>query len=292
VTDEKPIAELEEEGAIERLVDGLNRRRDIDPVEELGELLEEPFVRGYLESIGYLALANEPLALSFEVKERLLGALEAEGALEEEAGSVLIPFAPQRSAAGEPRTGSWSAWPLRLAATLALALLGLSAWQLLRLDRQEQAIARLSTQLRETEQQSVQLAELRNQLADVQDKLGVVTSPAVEVCSLSPVGDDPLQPQSRGTLYVAADHQHWYLKVDGLRPCPEDSAYQLWFITAGGRPVSAGTFDVRTGARLELSSETMPAGTTAVRITIEPLSGSPQPSGPSVLYGDEVMRIL
>jgi hypothetical protein len=283
---------LEDEGTLESLLDGLNRRRDIDPVEELGELLEEPRVKEYLETIGLLALANEPLAPSPEIEERLVEALEGKSALPETVDTVPLLFARESSPSDEARTGFRSGWPLRLAATLALALLGLSGWQMLQLDRQEQSIAQLSSQLREAEEQSVQLAELRSQLAEVQDKLGVVTSPAVEVCSLNPVGEDPLQPQSRGTLYVAADHQHWYLKVDGLRPCPQDSAYQLWFITAGGRPVSAGTFDVKKGARLELRSETMPTGTNAVLITVEPLGGSPQPSGPSVLYGDEVMRIL
>ncbi len=292
MTDERSIEGPKDEGVIALLVDGLNCKRDIDPVEELGELLDEPRGRDYLEAIGLLALANEPLAPSPEIEERLLGALQGEGGSLEAVGKVPLPFAPPRSASGASRAGGRSGWPLRLAATLALALLGLSGWQLLQLDRQERAIARLSSQLREAEQQSVQLAELSSQLADVQDKLGVVTSPAVEVCSLNPVGDNPLQPQSRGTLYVAADHQHWYLKVDGLQPCPQGSAYQLWFITAGGRPVSAGTFDVKAGARLELSSETMPAGTRAVQITVEPLGGSAQPSGQSVLYGDEVMRIL
>ena len=63
-------------------------------------------------------------------------------------------------------------------------------------------------------------------------------------------------------------------------------------MTDTGAMVSAGTFDPRPGIRTELTSETMPGGTVAVSVTLEPLGGSAEPSSPPLLYGDEVMRIL
>ena len=293
MTDETRTENPQEERALERLLEGLSRvEADADPVEALGELLNEPLPRAYLETIGLLGCANGPMAPSPEVRERLLLALKAEGASAGGAPAVPLPFVREPAVAAAAPVESWSRWPLRLAATVALALLGLSGWQLVRLEQQRQTIARTTGELRDSRQQAAELAELRDQLQGVQAKLSVVTSSGVEVCNLNPVGEEPLQPRSRGALYVAADHQHWYLKLDGLNPSPEGRAYQLWFITEGGRPVNAGTFNAEPGVRLELSSETMPAGTVAVSITLEPVGGSPQPEGPPVLYGDEVMRIL
>ncbi|MGH9362849.1 MAG: anti-sigma factor, partial [Thermoanaerobaculia bacterium] len=67
--------------------------------------------------------------------------------------------------------------------------------------------------------------------------------------------------------------------------------YQLWFI-AGGKPVSAGTFDPEAGTPATLSARTMPAGTELAAITVEPAGGVPQPSGPMVLKGEEKVKIL
>ena len=120
----------------------------------------------------------------------------------------------------------------------------------------------------------------------------VLTSADVEVCNLMPAGTEPPQPQAGGALYVTADHKRWYLKIDGLDGSPEGRAYQLWFITEGGGPVSAGTFHAKPGVRLERISDEVPAGMIAVKVTLEPVGGSPEPTGPPVLYGDEVMRIL
>jgi anti-sigma-K factor RskA len=36
----------------------------------------------------------------------------------------------------------------------------------------------------------------------------------------------------------------------------------------------------------------MPAGTTAVAITLEPRGGMPRPTGPQVLYGDRLIEVL
>ena len=291
MTDENKTEDLKEEGAVEQLLNVLGRVvGDADPVAELGELVDEPLARAHMETFGLLGCANEPLVPSPEIKERLLSALKAEDV--DEAPAAPLPFVRERSAATDAPVEVASRWPLRLAATVALALLGLSGWQLLRLEQQKQTIARLTDQLRGAQQPVVALAELRDQLEAAQAKLTVITSPGVEVCNLKPVGENPLQPRSRGALFVAADHQHWYLKVVGLNRSPQGRAYQLWFITEAGHRVSAGTFHVEPGERRELSSETMPAGTIAVSITLEPAGGSPQPTGPPVLYGDEVMRIL
>lgn len=270
------------EGAPERLLDEL---RDED---------ERRVCREYLETIGLLAYEVEPRPLAPEVKGRLLAKLASSSRVSpseaEPARVASFPSTGQQAQAVE-RGARWHDWALPLAAGLVLALLGLSGWQYVQLEKQRQTIDRLAAQLDQAQGQINRLAETQGRLESVNSRLALVTSSGVEVCTLKPVGD-PAPAESRGVLFVASDHQHWYLKIDGLLPCPQGRSYQVWFITQEGVPVSGGTFDPKAGVRVELSSETMPAGTVAISITLEPAGGSPEPSGPSVLYGDEAMRIL
>jgi anti-sigma-K factor RskA len=105
----------------------------------------------------------------------------------------------------------------------------------------------------------------------------------------------PVEPSgarfARGVLYVAADHQHWFLKVVGLPPPAAGRGYQVWFVTAAG-PVSAGMLGPATAAGAELGSASMPAGVEAVAITLEPATGMPQPTGAQVLAGSQVNQLL
>ncbi len=88
-------------------------------------------------------------------------------------------------------------------------------------------------------------------------------------------------------LYVADDHQHWYLRARNLPAPGEGRAYQLWFLV-GNDPVHAGTFELQ-GDEAVMSSPTMPAGTTAALITIEPTGvATERPQGPVVLYGRDM----
>jgi hypothetical protein len=286
----------QEDAIIDRLLGALSRSDGAPELlsEELADEKERWVCREYLEVIGLLAYDNEPMAPRAEVKERLMRALGAprheESRGVEQATVASFPSARRRSPGAET-TSRWHDWALPLAAGLVFALLGLSGWQYVQLERQRGTIDRLAAQLDQAHQRTAQLAEYQGRLESVDSRLALVTSSGVEVCTLKPVGD-PAPAESRGVLFVAADHQHWYLKVEGLVPCPQGRSYQLWFINQDGVPVSAGTFDPKVGVRVELSSETMPAGTVAVSITLEPAGGSPEPSGPAVLYGDEAMRIL
>jgi anti-sigma-K factor RskA len=247
----------------------------------------EALSRGYLELVGLLPYELDPVEPSPAVKARLMRSLKGADESQDLEGREEVAVS---SAKTEVR--SWRSWGLPLAAGLALALVGLSGWQRIRLERQQDEIVQLSGRLREVNLQSAELARYREQLDEAQAKLSVLASSGVEVCSLHPMEERLTASAPTATLFVAPDHQHWYLRIDGLEPSPKDRAYQLWFITEEGAKVSAGTFDPRPGVRTELTSETMPGGTVAVSVTIEPLGGSPEPSGPPLLYGDEVMRIL
>lgn len=183
-------------------------------------------------------------------------------------------------------------WPLLLAASLALAFAGLSGWLYVEWRDQEATIAQLEQELasqrRDLAQAREPLDNLRAELASLREKLDLVTTPAVEVSPLRPEGG--LQPGARGLLFVAADHQHWYLNVEGLQPAGGGKVYQLWWMASGG-PVSGGTFIARPGERIELSSETMPAGTTAAVVTLEDAGGAPAPTGPAVLRSTGIRQL-
>ena len=267
------------------LLDRLNQGvlPDPDTAEESGEIL----LRSYLEIVGLLPYELDPVEPSPATRERLMACL---------AGDADWGNAKEREAAVAPpsmtATGGWTSWALPLAAGLVLALLGVAGWQRVHMERQQEEIAQLSGHLREVNLQTGELARYQQELVEAQAKLSVLAASGVEVCSLHPMEGRLAEAPPTATLFVAPDHQHWYLRIDGLEPSPENRAYQLWFITADGAKVSAGTFDPRPGVRTELTSTTMPGGTVAVSVTVEPLGGSAEPSGPPLLYGDEVMRIL
>lgn len=182
-------------------------------------------------------------------------------------------------------------WLLPVAAALTALFVGLSTWQFYKIEEQNVMIEEISSRLSAQMAQDEALVAVETQLASTNTSLALVTNPGVEICALRPVGPDAVYPAARGILYVAENHQHWYLAMEGLQPRPRGECYQLWF-HAGDRAVDAGTFRVVSGTKIELSSESMPLGTTAVSITIEPAGGMPNPTGQRVLYGSEVMQIF
>jgi hypothetical protein len=76
------------------------------------------------------------------------------------------------------------------------------------------------------------------------------------------------------------------LVASGLNPAPPGKTYELWVI-ADGAPVPAGVFQVEPDGRAAFRLPALEQ-TTRVRsflVTVEPISGSPAPTGPSILSG-------
>ena len=272
-------------------------RPDTDVVERLledlargGDLTAGPDERArreYLELMGLMGAAVEPIEPRVAIRERLLAEV---GAAPAEAPAANIVQLPPGAA---PATGgTLRRWALPLAASLAILLAGVSGFQAAQLAGQRATIDRLSQRLEEVEARTPTVAAVQSQLAEMRDRMALITGRGVEICALKPMAAEAASANSRGVLYVARDHQHWYLTIEGLVPCKKGRSYQLWFVPEGGEPVSAGTFDVMEGVRVELSSDTMPAATRAITITLEPAGGSQVPTGPAILHGDEVMAIL
>lgn len=242
-----------------------------------------PLSRELSEIFGLLALENEPLDPSTSVKRRLMNRIRGMDDARADAVAAIESPLPQ------PR----ASWILPLAAGLILVLLGVSGWQYRRMGRQSATIEGLAERLSTRNIEITDITETyEDQLERMQNQLALVTSKGVEVCELKPQVAEVAATGARGALFVASDHQHWYLRIDDLEPCPQGRTYQLWFVLADGTSVDGGILEVEHGVELEVTSDTMPEGTTAVHVTLEPAGGSAQPSGPMVLYGDESLQIL
>lgn len=186
-------------------------------------------------------------------------------------------------------------WPGALAAGLLLALSGLSGWLWLQQAGQKERLAGLERELQEERQKeaaATQRAEqYRGDFTEVRT-LKLVTAPAALVGSLRPVGTPPLQPDARGALFVASDHQHWHLSIEGLKPAAPGKVYELWFVPEQGPPVSGGTFVARPNERFELSSDAMPANTKSAMVTVQDSGTSGRQPGPEVLRAAGMMQVL
>lgn len=184
-------------------------------------------------------------------------------------------------------------WPALLAAAVTLALLGLSGWLYLQQTDQRETIARLQHALEDSRQKEIQATQqaerFKSEFTRLRTTMTLVTAPAALVAPLRPMG---LQADAHGALFVAADHQHWHLSIEGLKPSPPGKVYQLWFMPAQGPPVNGGTFLAKPDERVEMSSEAMPADTRTAKVTLEDAGGAQAPSGPEVLRGGGMFQVL
>jgi len=301
-------ADVREDEALERALefaaDPLAGRRGPGPEGPEGETL----TRIYVELLGLLPHELEPVESSPAERAALLalvgsvaGAAEnGHPALERPAearelaapsavSSLEAPVAARPEHAPPPARPSKGSgrWALPLAAVFLVALLGVSGWLTFELQNQKAAVARLERELHFAQEQSANLAAMRTQMKEMDRRLELVTSPASESCPLRPAGEQPMAPGASGVLFVGPNHQHWYLALYGLDSPPPGRTYQLWFVV-GGRPVSVATFQGKRGSKIEFASDTMPHDTKAVAVTLEPAGGMPQPTGPQVLYGDQM----
>ncbi|HEX4494255.1 MAG TPA: anti-sigma factor [Thermoanaerobaculia bacterium] len=273
--------------------------------------------RLYAEVMGLMPYELEPVAPTAGAKARLMTLIQGDET--QPAGSVAriakaagaeplqapaprttprptqefaLPTAPRRSSAGAASRPT--RWPLALAAAFTLALLGLSFWLYSQVGEQRSTIAglqqELSSERARSEAAVAQARQLEAASFDMRQKFSLVTSPAVLVGAMRPMGQPPLQPTARGVLFVASDHQHWYMELQGLEPVAAGKTYKLWFVANAGT-VNAGSFSAQPGAPIELSSQHMPAGTKGILVTLENDPRSTTPTGPEILRAAGMVTI-
>jgi hypothetical protein len=308
--------------ALEALDRGIDSPGGVPRLDELSET--DTLARLYTEVMGLIPYELEPVEPAPGVRARLMALVHGDET--QPAASVIpaVPATPVATAAtakgatplpapvplrpsqevraarpassvqGSAARRAPKRWPLALAAILSFLLLGLSGWLYLQLGQQRETIASLQQEL-DTERARVaemteEARKIQATALDMREKFSLVTSPAVEVSPMRPVGAPPPQPYARGTLFVASNHQHWFLALDGLQPAAQGKAYKLWFMADQG-PVSGGSFTAQPGAPIELSSKHMPPGTKGVMVTLEDDPQAPAPAGPQILKAAAVYQI-
>jgi hypothetical protein len=311
--------------ALESLERGPGEAVVLDEPGETAEML----ARLYTEVLGLLPAGLEPVAPRPEGRARLLAAVSDEPApvpvlervepVEQEtqetqetpemtprpAPALPRPEPVSRPAAASPAVSPVTrptgvammaapprrSWPLALAASLALVLGGLSGWLVQQRAAQEVTIETLRSELegerRKADQALAEANQAGQRMERMRTNFALVTAPAVTVSPLHPTAEPS---KARGMLFVAPDHQHWYMAVHDLPPAAPGRDYQLWWVADGGT-FSGGTFDTRPGEKMELSSETMPPDTRDVKITLEAEGGAQAPTGPEILHAAGVYDI-
>ena len=181
-----------------------------------------------------------------------------------------------------------------------LGLGALSYWLAQRADSERQAlqgeIERMATVVADGHQSAQETARLRAQLAAARVALRSAHCRRHGDLPADAAGGGGADAAARGVVYVAADHQHWVFRVDGLVPSSGEQVYRLWFVPAGGdRPAVHGGRSRSTPAPTSSSHRReMPADTKAMFVTLEPAAAAAprSPTGPVVLYGDHAVQVL
>ncbi|HYN20609.1 MAG TPA: hypothetical protein VE078_06590, partial [Thermoanaerobaculia bacterium] len=184
----------------------------------------ETLARLYVEVLGLVPSELEPAAPRPEIKARLLSTIQPAAAEEDETlpmpppikRELPRPVISHREASAAPRVAMAqrrrSAWPMALAASLIVALGGLSGWLLTEQTRLKGTIADLQGEVAAERLRAEQaMVEMRTATERMRENFQMVTTPAVSVSPLRPAGEG--ESPMRGLLFVAADDQHWYLAL-------------------------------------------------------------------------------
>lgn len=291
------------------LLDRLARATPEHPVPEPSpDDAEAAIERIHLEALALVAYDLDSRAASPGLRERLVAHFAGDETQEVEPvapsrarraatppaeSARVLPLPTREPIEPAPAKARRSRWPAVLAALFALAAAGLGLWSASlasEVAERDARIRRLAADLERAQAAEKDLAAARLELVALRKQYSFVTSPAVTVFSLRPSGEASGQPFARAHLWVAPDHQQWVFEARGLAPEPDDKDYQLWFLI-GSQPFSAGVFSVAQGIPAGLAARAMPRGTTAVAVTLERKGGSPLPTTPVLLIGDQSLQL-
>lgn len=214
--------------------------------------------------VSLLGLAAPPLAPSPSVKAALMQKVHGERP------SAILEVAPI-----EKRKIRWG---LRFSLSFAAAsvVLALATWWLVKLDlEQRQQIRQLQAQLGTVQDQLAQDATTMQALA------AVTSAPdSAPVTLLQQPGGPP------GQAHVLYNARLGLAVYSGqIAPPPADKSYQLWLVPSSGAPINAGLVSANQQSGAIVVRLTPGLVAKAFAVTMEPLGGRPQPTGPKVLVG-------
>lgn len=170
------------------------------------------------------------------------------------------------AAAAPARRPRWRWRRLGLAAA-AVAFVALLVWNIV-----------LQAQLG---QQREQVSALQSQLERESAVTALLAQPATNLRVINP---GPAAPAVRGRLIVNESGEVCLLVLDSVPALPEDRAYQVWLIVDGQR-TSAGLFRPDPSGRTTVVLHHLQIKNYhAIGVSVEPMGGSPQPTGPNALW--------
>ena len=236
-------------------------------------------------SLAPLALqANRPLETpSAFTRTRLRSTIQGSaGNQPSAAASAASASALADAPAGTKADGVGIAQWLAVAAALVLA--AFLGWDGVRLRGR---IAELTSEL---DQARAAVAATESRMAMIQQSadrnqsaLAVLTAPDVARIDLA---GQPDAPKASGRAYWSRE-RGMVFSAAALPPPPAGRAYQVWVVTSGPAPVSAGLISPDRSGRVSAVFATPPdiPQPVAVAVTVEPAGGVPAPTGPKVLVG-------
>lgn len=236
--------------------------------------------REYIELLGILPRALPEIAPGDGVRERILEEVGRETELRRSAPAPLVS-APARRRPG---------WLMPLAASLAVAMVAVTAWLVVQVRDQRVLIAELSQELEGSRAMAEALAASRAQLAEARSRLAMATTRGAEFCALTPPEGSPAA-GALGVVVMHAGRDEWFLRIEGLAPCPAGRVYTVWFATPSGS-VPGPVFVAKGGEAVELSITDRPEEIRAIMITLESEPDARTPSMEPLLFGNERIKLL
>ena len=194
--------------------------------------------------------------------------------------SEIHPFDQTRRVQKDPPYARASRWPWGLAAAAAIVAAVTSVgWLSARGE-----IARLQTALADARANATKLLAVRDEFdrERTRSQRAAAILSAGDVTYTALAGVAPVE-QARGRMYVSPTRGLLFAAED-LPALPPNRSYQLWTIV-GGKPVSHGVFELGTNGAAQLLAEPAPGMAEAYAVTVEPLGGVQEPTGPKVLLG-------
>lgn len=204
-----------------------------------------------------LGLAATPVTPRTEVKSALMEKIKAERATN---AQPTVPTTPKNIR-----------WGLRfsLGFGLATVVLAIATFELAKTDLNRG---------KQIKQLQAQVAEDK---AAIQATGQVAGAPDTAVVTLFQQAGGPA-----GQAHVLYNARLGIAVYSGqLAPAPADKNYQLWLVPAAGSPVSAGLVSANQENGAVVVHLTPGIAAKAFAVTLEPQSGSSQPTGPKVLIG-------
>ncbi len=147
-----------------------------------------------------------------------------------------------------------------------------------RLDQMQQELSALQLQ---NEQLEAVNDDLQQRMFERENQLALFST-ATQVVALEGTEESP---GASGVFYAGRDAN--VLVLHDLQPLPAGQIYELWLIPEEGAPVPAGLVQVDEDghAAATLAAADLAVNYAAIGVSIEPESGSQQPTGPIVLLG-------